>query len=56
MEHQDIETRECHWRMALANAETAVRVARAQLEICKTMRLQLGETVQVVLLHGGEEG
>lgn len=50
----DIESRLCHWQMALSTAENAVRVARAQVEICQAMKNKLSETVQIVLLHGGE--
>lgn len=51
----DLDSRMCHWRMALSTAENMVMVARSQIANCQMLKDKLGEQITVVLLHGGEE-
>jgi hypothetical protein len=53
--NEDLETRMCHWKMALATAENMVTVARTQIANCQLLKDRFSEAVTVVVLHGGEE-
>lgn len=55
MNEQEIDARMCHWKLALNSAESTVRLAREQIAHCQALKDKFAETVQVVLLHGGEE-
>lgn len=48
--------REEHWHQALEQAERAVAYARRQLQNCQQLKALIAGEVQMILLHGGEEG